>query len=251
MTDKSFSKNLIVSLMDLTSLNDQDNPSSINTFLQSARNTLGDVAAVCVYKQFVVQAKQFLSSTNIKVATVINFPSGEKDVGEVVNEAKEALALGADELDLVIPYKEYIEFGGSDVACEMIKECKKLCGESRTLKVIIESGELRSRILIAKVARDAIENGADFIKTSTGKTENGASLAAAEIILKEVAKIKDKSIGVKISGGVRTEEDAISYLNLAHNIMGEGFISPTTFRFGVSGLLSNILNNNVSKDNNY
>lgn len=224
--------------MDLTSLNEDDTKTSIETLISQSNNALGNVAAICIYAKFLSFAKARLNPT-IGLATVANFPSGDANTDAVIAEVKAAIENGADEVDIVIPYKEYLKNGSCDYASEMVKAVKAICG-NKTLKVIIESGELKHPDLIAKAARDAIENGADFIKTSTGKTATGATLEAARVMLDEIKKSK-KTVGFKASGGIRNYEDACAYITLATDIMGEGFIDARTFRFGVSGLLKNLL----------
>ncbi|MGV3278193.1 deoxyribose-phosphate aldolase [Rickettsiales bacterium LUAb2] len=235
-----FSKELVVSLMDLTSLNDNDNDTSIINFLTNANNPLGSVAAICIYAEFIQTAKPILPK-NIALATVVNFPNPSISVASVIHEVKRAVYLGADEIDLVIPYQEYIEHSHSSIACELVKNCKHLLTD-KVLKVIIESGELKTEKLIRKATADAIINGADFVKTSTGKTSIGATLEAAKFILEEIKSSK-KTVGFKASGGIKTFNEAKDYLTLAKEICGEQFLTPKTFRFGVSSLLSNLLKN--------
>ncbi|AXH30500.1 MULTISPECIES: deoxyribose-phosphate aldolase [Francisella] len=241
-------KQKIVSLIDLTQLGDNDTQADIISLCAKARNPLGEVAAICVYKQFIPIVKKQLGN-NFKVATVVNFPNGENTIEDVVTEVKQALSLGANEIDLVIDYKEYLEQGFSEKSCQMMVEVKKLC-KDKTLKVIIESGELKLQSLIAKVCQDVIEAGADFIKTSTGKTSEGATLTAAELILNTI-KHGGKKIGFKASGGIRNYSQAVAYTKLAANILSNNFVNPQTFRFGVSGLLDNLLNEQQEQIDGY
>lgn len=236
-------KQKIVSLMDLTQLGESDTDADIIKLCAKAKNSLGEVAAICVYKQFVPVVKKTLGN-DFKVATVINFPKGNGSVEDVVLEAKEAISLGADEIDLVIDYNEYIQKGHSQKSCDMIEKVKNVC-QDRILKVIIESGELDEDNLISKASHDAIVNGANFVKTSTGKTPNGASLEAAKVILESI-KDSGYQVGFKASGGIRDEAQAIGYIKLAEEIMSKNYVVADTFRFGVSGLLDNLLNGEVS-----
>lgn len=233
-------KKKIVSLIDLTLLGDNDTDEDILKLCSKARNPLGTVAALCVYKQFIPLVKKELGVT-FRAATVVNFPHGDASVEDVLDETKQALALGADEIDLVIDYKEYIEKGYSEKSKQMVSEVKKICG-NKTLKVIIESGELKSKDLIEKVSYDVINAGADFIKTSTGKTEVGATLEAAKSMMKTI-KESGGTVGFKASGGIRNGVQAVAYVELADKILGNKYVNPTTFRFGVSGLLDDLLNN--------
>ncbi|WP_191092321.1 deoxyribose-phosphate aldolase [Francisella sp. SYW-2] len=235
-------KQKIVSLMDLTQLGESDTDADIVKLCAKAKNSLGEVTAICVYKQFVPVVKKTLGS-DFKVATVINFPKGNSSVEDIVLEAKEAVSLGADEIDLVIDYNEYIQKGHSQKSCDMIEKVKNVC-QDRVLKVIIESGELEDN-LISKASHDAIVNGADFVKTSTGKTPNGASLGAAKVIL-ETIKNSGYEVGFKASGGIREEAQALGYIKLAEEIMSKKYVVADSFRFGVSGLLDNLLNGEVS-----
>lgn len=238
-------KSQVVALMDLTSLNDDDTEVTTATLCDQATNALGSVAALCVYSRFVSQCKLALPK-NIKVATVVNFPSGSHSLDQIESEVKAAIKAGVDEVDVVIPYHDYSEYGHSDRAKVIVSRCKDLLG-AKKLKVIIESGAL-SADMIRKASQDAIDAGADFIKTSTGKIPQGASLEAAEIMLKAI-KNSGKNIGFKASGGIRTYEQAQSYAELAAKICGEDFVHPRSFRFGVSGLLKQLLDGTAVKSN--
>ncbi|MDA0911190.1 MAG: deoxyribose-phosphate aldolase [Proteobacteria bacterium] len=228
----------MVSLIDLTSLNKSDTRESMDQLLQKSVNHLGAVAAVCVYPEFISYIKPKVHP-DIAIATVVNFPEGAASVDSVVMEVKNAIKHGADEIDLVIPYTEYLENDSSPRAINMVKAAKELCHD-RTLKVIIESGEL-SPELIQIISRDMINAQADFIKTSTGKTAIGATLEAAKIILQEIA-LSDRTVGFKASGGIRDYVSALKYIQLARSLCGDHYINKQYFRFGVSGLLDNLLN---------
>ncbi|MGQ4002685.1 deoxyribose-phosphate aldolase [Francisellaceae bacterium CB299] len=242
------SKEKIVSLMDLTQLGDNDTDADIIKLCEKARNLLGEVAAICVYKQFVPLVKKQLGK-DFEVATVINFPAGKSSLEDVLAETQDALSLGADEIDLVIDYKGYIANGNSEYSCNLVSQVKKLCA-NKTLKVIIETGELKDDTLIKKVATDAIVNGADFVKTSTGKTPVGATPEAAKTILETICVINPK-VGFKASGGIRDYKQAIQYMQLADTIIDNSYINPNKFRFGVSGLLDNLLNSTEEDINGY
>ncbi|MED7788187.1 deoxyribose-phosphate aldolase [Francisella sp. 19X1-34] len=242
------SKEKIVSLMDLTLLGDNDTDSDIVKLCSKARNSLGNVAALCVYKEFIPTVKKQLGA-DFKVATVVNFPKGDASIEDVLSETKQALTLGADEIDLVIDYKEYIAKGDSKKSREMISQVKELCN-NKILKVIIESGELQSTGLIEKVSSDAISSGADFIKTSTGKTKVGATCEAAKTMLETIKKL-NQDVGFKASGGIRDCSQAVAYVELADKILCNNYVNPKTFRFGVSGLLDNLLNNLGQENNDY
>ena len=229
-----------VALMDLTTLNDSDTTETINNLVASIEPKLGIPAAVCVYSQFVSDAKLALAERElqqVKVATVTNFPSGEQSLEQVINETLFAIERGADEIDLVIPYKALIA-GDERKVFEYVKASKEACSNKAQLKVIIESGEL-SDDLISTATKLAIEGGADFVKTSTGKVTVNATLAATDTMLNTI-KASGKKIGFKAAGGVRTVTDAAEYLALAESIMGEAYLQPELFRFGASGLLKDV-----------
>lgn len=237
-------KQKIVSLMDLTRLGDNDTDADIIALCNKADNFLGKVAAICVYKQFIPTVRSVLG-TDFKVATVVNFPYGDASFDDVLQEAQEALNLGADEIDLVINYKDYLKNGSSSYSCKLVAQVKKLC-QNKPLKVIIESGELQTKDLITKATIDAIANGADFVKTSTGKTPVGATIEAAETILATIQSY-DKSIGLKVSGGIGSYDQATKYLKLAM-LYSSDCIDAKSFRFGVSGLLDNLLDGEIASD---
>lgn len=234
---------LALSLMDLTSLNDDDSTDTIHDLCIAANTPFGQTAAVCVYPQFIKTAKSVLDENyaqHVKVATVTNFPHGGENVKLAKQATKAATKAGANEIDVVFPYRALI-VGNEKVGAKLVKKCKKICKKRGvTLKVIIESGELKTPALIQRASEIAIENGADFIKTSTGKVPVNATLESAEIMLNAI-KNSDKNVGFKAAGGVRSTEDAIAYLQLAEKIMGKDWLNASTFRFGASGLLGSLL----------
>lgn len=229
----------LISLLDLTSLNDSDTDKTIETLCQKAVTPLGKVAAVCVYPVFVSQAKKLLQGTDIHIATVINFPDGKETVTDCVNEIKDVLKEGADEIDIVMPYEAYLQGDDSDVA-EFLQACRGMMGPTLIMKVILETGALINPEMIEGATRLAIEAKANFIKTSTGKIKVGATLPAAKVILNTI-KNAGKPVGFKASGGIRTVEDANRYLMLAKEIMGDDWVSVQTMRLGASSLLDDIL----------
>lgn len=172
------------------------------------------------------------------MATVVNFPHGGTDIEATVAETKQAVADGADEIDVVLPYKAFMD-GDKDTAAALLTATREAC-KGKVMKVIIESGVLAHAALIAEASRLSIECGADFIKTSTGKTPVSATLEAANAML-EVIRESGKPVGFKASGGVRTTEQAADYLTLADKIMGPKWANVKTFRFGASGLRDSLL----------
>ena len=240
-------KKLAGSCLDLTSLNDTDTSDTIRSLCQRALTPLGNVAAVCVYPQFVTLAKELLRGTGVKVATVVNFPHGDDSLDDVLLTTKTALFDGADEIDMVLPYKEYL-MGKYDVCHDAIVAVKTVCGD-RTLKIILETGALRDAAVITSASKTCLQAGADFLKTSTGKLDVGATLEAAAAMLSTIKQYGgDRVIGFKASGGVRTSEDAAQYIQLARYIMGKSWITPDTFRLGASSLLTHLLDGMTTTD---
>ena len=229
-------------LMDLTTLNDNDTDASVIALCHQAKSPAGHTAAVCVYPRFVPVARKTLKeigAVDIKIATVTNFPHGNDDIGIAVAETKAAVAYGADEVDVVFPYRALMA-GNQEIGFELVKACKAACGDDVMLKVIIESGELKTPELIRAASEIAIAAGADFIKTSTGKVAVNATPEAAKIML-EVIKEKNPAIGFKAAGGVKNAQQAADYLALAESVLGENWVSAKTFRFGASSLLGSLL----------
>lgn len=241
MTDLQITAKEAIGLMDLTTLNEDDTEQKVIELCHQAKSLAGDTAAVCIYPQFIAIARKTLYAqdrNDIKVATVTNFPHGNDDVKKAVFETQNAIASGADEVDVVFPYKALIN-GNEIVGYELVKACKKACGNV-LLKVIIESGELQTEERIRRASQIAIDAGADFIKTSTGKVPVNATLEAAKIML-TVIKEKDPDVGFKAAGGVKDAQTAKAYLDLAREILGDEWVSADHFRFGASSLLSNLL----------
>ncbi|WP_457596166.1 deoxyribose-phosphate aldolase [Hydrogenimonas sp.] len=231
-----------IGLMDLTSLNDDDTREKIAALCEAAHTPVGDTAAVCIYPRFVPWAKKLLREAGhgkIRVATVTNFPYGDADIEIARAETAAAVAYGADEVDLVFPYRALMA-GDERTGFDMVKACRAVCGDKVKLKVILETGEFRTPELIEKASTLAIDAGAHFIKTSTGKVAVNATPEAAEVMLETIRKV-NPIVGFKAAGGVRTAKEAAIYLDLAERIMGPGWVGPARFRFGASSLLGNLL----------
>lgn len=227
----------IISLIDLTSLNDEDTNESILTLCKKAITPMGSVAAVCVYPRFVKLAADFFSG-KMKIATVVNFPHGADPLDEVIALIHQSIQDGADEIDVVFPYANFLS-GDETGAVDFIRTCKKACGH-HLLKVILEIGALKESQIIFKISQAALSAGADFIKTSTGKIPTGATPEAALAMLLAI-KSSHKNAGIKISGGIRTIEQALEYISLAETIMGNHWVTPNHFRIGASSLLDKLL----------
>ena len=232
---------VLIPLLDLTSLNDSDNRDTIKVLCRHANTVYGPVATVCVHAHLVKCAKQALGTSPVKVTTVLNFPHGDAATEGLRSEVAVMVADHADEIDMVVPLAD-LQAQQFDTTTQAVSAIKSLMGQ-RPLKVILETGVLEPAQIEA-ASEAAIAGGADFLKTSTGKVAVGATLSAAEIMLRVIAQHYQKTgrwVGFKASGGVRTYEQALNYINLARTICGDGYIQQATFRFGASGLLGSIL----------
>ena len=234
MTTQS-SAQRVLSLIDLTNLNDDCTEEDVVELCSRAQGEFGNTAAVCVWPRFVNLCASILRGTSIKVATVVNFPHGGTDVADVVATTIAALDAGADEIDLVLPYQSMIT-GDEAQVLSILQAVREVVHAPSHLKVILETGELINPERIRRASELAIKSGADFIKTSTGKTKISATPEAVTTML-QVIRDSGRLVGLKPSGGIRTVADAQQYLDLADAIMGPQWATPQTFRFGASGLL--------------
>ncbi|MDY4375415.1 MULTISPECIES: deoxyribose-phosphate aldolase [Pectobacterium] len=245
MTKLTTAAQRALALMDLTTLNEDDTDEKVTALCRQANSPAGKTAAICIYPRFIPLAKKILreqGTPDIRIATVTNFPHGNDDVAIAVAETKAAIAYGADEVDVVFPYRALIA-GNAQIGFELVQACKAVCQDAHVLlKVIIETGELKQEALIRQASEIAIDAGADFIKTSTGKVPVNATPESAAIMLKA---IRDKGVGERVgfkaAGGVRNAEDAAIYLQLADDIMGAEWATAQHFRFGASSLLASLL----------
>ncbi len=231
-----------ISLMDLTTLNDDDTDAKVITLCQAAHTTAGDTAAVCIYPRFIPIARKTLREqdcSHIRIATVTNFPHGGADIDIAVAETRAGVAYGADEVDVVFPYRALMA-GDAETGQQLVSACKAACGDTVKLKVIIESGELQSPELIRLASEICIDAGADFIKTSTGKVPVNATLEAAETMLRVISE-RNRDVGFKAAGGVSDATAAKQYMDLAAEIMGDEWVNAEHFRFGASSLLASLL----------
>lgn len=223
-------------LLDLTDLGDSCTETKIDILCRDARS--GGVAAICVWPRFIAQGARALKGTGIRVATVINFPAGGEDCARATDDTAEALRDGADEIDLVLPYRAFLR-GEAAVARDMVEAVRDVC-RAATLKVILETGEIGDPAKIRAASRLALEAGADFLKTSTGKSPVSATPEAAEAMLTEI-RASGRPAGLKVSGGLRSVADAAAYLALADRMMGAAWVSPKTFRLGASSLFGALI----------
>jgi deoxyribose-phosphate aldolase len=226
--------------LDLTSLNDDDDAAAIEKLCQRAQGRFGNVAAVCLWPQWVALARSKLDAS-IAVAAVANFPHGSTDVDRAVADAQAIVQAGGQEVDVVLPYHALI--AGKELVCaRLIRAVRTACTGLR-LKVILETGALQTPALIESAAQIAIDNGADFIKTSTGKIETSATLDAAQTMLRVITRQPPdlaKRLGFKPSGGIRTVVEATAYIELTEKILGADAVNPQRFRIGASSLLNDI-----------
>lgn len=239
----SFTKQKMFSLLDFTRLNKNDSEQEIAAWSAQAITTLGHVAAVCVYPEFVRLMADTFRGRPINIATVVNFPSGDANLEQVLVEIGRAIQDGANEIDVVFPYRRYLA-AETQYAKNFIQTCKAACGEQTLLKVILETGALSDPAIIADATFDVVAAGADFVKTSTGKIQEGATLEAAAVILlviKHMGEQLQRPVGIKISGGIKTPSEAVQYLALAEQIMGKAWPSKLTFRIGASQLIEALL----------
>ena len=227
-------------LIDLTNLDDDCSTVDIDELCARAQTPFGNTAAVCVWPRFVAQSVQLLEQTGIEIATVVNFPTGDGDIKEVMNETKAVVADGATEVDLVMPYRALMT-GEIESVELMISTIRAVTDNRAKLKVIIESGTLSDDAMITQATNLALQEGADFIKTSTGKVAVNATLPAAKLMLAAIKNFGDPARGFKTSGGIKSVEGCGAFLALADEIMGPHWVSKNTFRFGASRALDDVL----------
>jgi deoxyribose-phosphate aldolase len=226
-----------VAVIDLTTLEDDDTPARVRALCEKAQTPRGPVAAVCILPRFAAVAVEALQGSPVKVATVANFPDGAYDPDGAAATAAQAVADGVDEVDVVAPWRSVLQ-GDDEALARLVAMTSDACGD-RTLKVILETGSLPDPLTIRAMADAALDAGAFFLKTSTGKFGPGADLGSARVLLEAVRD--NGSGGVKVSGGVRTAEQADDYLRLTSAILGEDAVTPERFRIGASSLLDALL----------
>ncbi|MCW7542053.1 deoxyribose-phosphate aldolase [Aquabacterium sp. A7-Y] len=232
---------LALRCLDLTSLKDDDSDTSIETLAARARTPHGAPAALCVYPRFIGAARRALQAAGlpqVRLATVVNFPRGEASPSDVAREIDAAVAAGADEIDVVFPWRALLA-GDAAAGSRLVAASRRACDAAdRTvlLKVILESGELREPHRIVEAGRIAVEQGADFLKTSTGKVAVNATPEAVGAML-QVIREHGGQVGLKVAGGLTGLAEVKTYLALAAEVCGEAWLTPRRLRFGASGLL--------------
>jgi deoxyribose-phosphate aldolase len=246
---KLWALDLAIRMMDLTTLEGKDTPGKVRAMCAKAMHPLpGDasipaVAAVCVYPSLIADCKEALKGSRVKVASVATgFPSGQTFRDVKVAEVREAVAAGADEVDMVIDRGAFLR-GDFGTVFDEIVEVKEACGEAH-LKVILETGELETFDNIRRASILAMAAGADFIKTSTGKVAPAATLPGTLVMLEAIRdfeKATGRAVGMKPAGGIRTAKEAIQYLVVLYETLGPRWMTPDRFRFGASSLLNDVL----------
>tara|TARA_Y100000590_G_scaffold76474_1_gene84597 strand:- start:405 stop:1304 length:900 start_codon:yes stop_codon:yes gene_type:complete len=246
---KLFALNLTLSMIDLTTLEGKDSPGKVKqlcykaTHLHDQYPDLPNVAAICVYPTMVPIAKKALSGTNINIASVAtSFPSGMADLQSKLDEVKSVIDAGANEIDMVISRGRFLR-GDYNYVSDEIAQVKDVCGDGH-LKVILETGELVTLDNVRLASDIAMDAGADFIKTSTGKVSPAATPPVVLTMLEAIRDFETKTgkqIGMKPAGGIGTAKQAIQYLVMVKETLGEDWLSPDLFRFGASSLASDVL----------
>jgi len=240
---------LILSMIDLTTLEGQDTPGKVRQLCQKAIHLhdavpgLPHVAAVCVYPTMVGVAKRALEGTGINVASVATaFPSGQSSLAVKLDDTRAAVEAGADEIDMVISRGAFLA-GNYRYVFDEICAVKEACGEAH-LKVILETGELGTLDRVRRASVLAMHAGADFIKTSTGKIQPAATMPVTLVMLQAIRDFyyeTGRMVGMKPAGGISTSKLAVHYLVMLHETLGNAWMTPGWFRFGASSLANDVL----------
>ena len=248
-TAKQYALDLAIRMIDLTTLEGQDTPGKVRALCAKAKRpdpsdpSTPQVAAVCVYPDLVATAKRELNGSGINVASVATaFPSGRSSLAIKIQDTKDAVAAGADEVDMVIDRGAFLS-GRYGMVFDEIAAIREAAGDAH-LKVILETGELVAYDNVRRASWLAMLAGADFIKTSTGKVSPAATLPVTLVMLEAVRDYHETTglhIGVKPAGGIRTAKDAIKYLVTVNETAGPDWLDPELFRFGASSLLNDLL----------
>jgi deoxyribose-phosphate aldolase len=241
---------LAVRMMDLTTLEGKDTPGKIAQMSAKAvrpdptDHSIPSVAAVCVYPAMVPYAREAVEGSGVKVASVATyFPSGQVDTKAKVAEVAAVVAMGADEVDMVIDRGAFLA-GNYFKVFDEIRRVKETCGAAVHLKVILETGELGTLDEVRRASVLAMAAGADFIKTSTGKIQPAATLPVTLVMLEAIRDFYSATgvqVGMKPAGGIRTAKDSVRYLVVLNETLGARWMTPDWFRFGASSLLNDVL----------
>lgn len=242
--------------IDLTTLNATDSPQSVANFTERVNAfdeeypELRNVAAICVYPNFAQVVRTVLDVSSVEVACVSGgFPSSQTYTEVKVAETALAVEGGADEIDIVLNLGNFFD-GDYQEACDEMEELKHSCRDAR-MKVILETGALKTAANIKAASILALYSGADFLKTSTGKGYTGATLEAAYVMaqcIKEYYEKTGRMVGFKASGGVSTTADAVAYYTVIKEVLGEKWLTNEYFRIGASRLANNLLSDIVGKE---
>ncbi|MDQ3784574.1 MAG: deoxyribose-phosphate aldolase [Actinomycetota bacterium] len=246
---KLWALELAIRCCDLTTLEGADTPGKIRALASKAMRpaptdpSIPHVAALCLYPSLVKIAAEALRGSEVAVASVATaFPSGQAPLATRLEEIEAAVADGAGEIDIVISRGAFLAGRFDDVHDEIIRS-KKACGDAH-LKVILETGELGSYGAIRRASLIAMVAGADFIKTSTGKMAPASTLPVALVMaesIRDYADMTGRAVGLKVAGGIRSSKDAIRYLVIIHETLGDEWLDPGRFRIGASSLLNDLL----------
>ena len=245
---KSWAIDLAIRMVDLTTLEGMDSPGKVRAMCAKALrpdptdSSAPAVAAVCVYGDLVATARSVVGDSVHVAAVATAFPSGRASLGVKLLDTRDAVAAGADEIDMVIDRGAFLS-GEYQRVFDEIVAVKEVCGGAH-LKVILETGELRTLDNVRRASWLAMLAGADFIKTSTGKVVPAATPPVALVMLEAVRDFEamtGRLIGVKAAGGIRTSKDAIKYLVIVNETVGDRWLTPDLFRFGASTLLNDLL----------
>lgn len=232
----------MIGLLDLSTLNADDDDERIIALCRRAITPVGEVAAVCVYPRFVKLARQTLEdlrAQRVRVCSVANFPYGGLNIKSAVADIRAGLVAGAEEIDLMYPYRALLT-GDRQTAIELVEACKSTCGGRVTLKVILETGELKDPQIIRMACEDVIAAGVDFVGTSSGKVGLNTTPQAVRILLEVIAEVGGQA-SLKAAGGIRTFEEARVYLDLAQARFGPHWVNAQHVRLGVSAVLDDVL----------
>jgi deoxyribose-phosphate aldolase len=248
-TSKAWAIDLAIRMIDLTTLEGADTPGKVKALCGKAKRpdsadpTCPRVAAICVYSDMVPTAVAELAGSGVSVASVATaFPSGRASLAVKLQDTRDAVAAGADEIDMVIDRGAFLS-GRYMKVYEEIVAIKEACGDAH-LKVILETGELATLDNARRASWLAMLAGGDFIKTSTGKISPAATLPVCLVMLEAVRDFRDttgRQVGVKPAGGIRTAKDAIKHLVLINETVGDDWLDPDWFRIGASSLLNDLL----------
>jgi deoxyribose-phosphate aldolase len=256
-TAKAWAIDLAISMIDLTTLEGQDTEAKVRALCAKGMRpdpedpSCPSVAAICVYSDLAATARSALGSSGVRVASVATaFPSGRSALDVKLLDTRDAVAAGADEIDMVIDRGAFLS-GAYQRVFDEIVAVKRACARDGSggtpdahLKVILETGELATYDNVRRASWLAMLAGADFIKTSTGKVQPAATLPVTLTMLEAVRDFRDvtgRQVGVKPAGGISTSKDAIRYLVMVNETVGDDWLDPAWFRFGASRLLNDLL----------